>query len=87
MVPVPVFLLLLGLAAVGLGGRWAFNVRGAADAWAERAKVNTELRAAAAGDLGPPRPVWTARRYRVQGARMFACGLVLLAAAFLELWL
>ncbi|NUS80071.1 MAG: hypothetical protein HOV70_28225 [Streptomyces sp.] len=87
MVPVPLLLLLLGLAAVVWGGRFAFNVRGAAVAWAERARVNTELTAAAKNILDPPQTVWTVRRYRMQGARVFVCGLVLLVAAFLEVWL
>lgn len=87
MVPVPVVLLLVGLAATGWGGRLAFNVLGAADVWAERARINTELRAAATGDFSPLDTVWTARRFRIQGARIFAGGLVLLMAAFLKAWL
>ena len=87
MVPVPLLLLLLGLGGVVWGGRFAFNVRGAADAWAERARVNTELMAAAKNILDPPRSMWTVRRYRIQGARVFLAGLVLLVGAFFEVWL
>ncbi|MFF4273017.1 hypothetical protein [Streptomyces sp. NPDC001536] len=87
MVPVPVVLLLVGLAATGWGGRLAFDVRGAADVWAERARINTELRAAATGDFRPLDTVWTARQFRIRGARIFAGGIVLLMAAFLKAWL
>ncbi|MDT7846635.1 hypothetical protein [Streptomyces justiciae] len=83
----PLLLLLLGLGGVVWGGRLAFNVRGAAEASAERARVNTELMAAAKNILDPPRSMWTVRRFRVQGARVFLAGLALLVAAFFEVWL
>lgn len=81
----PVVLLLLGLGGVLWGGRLAFDVRGAAHASAERARLATELNAAAAGNLDPPSNQWTVRRFRLAGARVFAAGLVLLLAGLLEL--
>lgn len=49
--------------------------------------MSTELKAAATGDFSPIDTVWTARRFRIQGVRIFAGGLVLLMAAFLKAWL
>ncbi|KUN26363.1 hypothetical protein AQJ23_14415 [Streptomyces antibioticus] len=65
----------------------AFNVRGAADAWAERARINTELNGAASGDFSRLDTVWTARDYRVRGARNLVGSLIILLIAFLEAWL
>ncbi|WP_329335688.1 hypothetical protein OG866_17230 [Streptomyces sp. NBC_00663] len=87
MVPVSAVLLLLGLAGVVWGGCLALNVRGAADAWAERARINTELTAATTGDFGPLDTVWTARDYRTRGARILALSLVIVLIALLKTWL
>lgn len=82
----PVLLLLIGPVAAVWGGRLAFDVRGAATARAERAKLNRDLAAAAAGDLTAGWfEDWTARHYRRLGAVVCVSGLFLVAGGLLEL--
>lgn len=51
--PIGVLILLavLGAAAVCLGGRWAFNLRGAVDSTLARRRAALELRGQRTGDL------------------------------------
>jgi hypothetical protein len=81
-----VLLLLVGPVAAVWGGLLAFDVRGAATARAERAKLNRDRAAAAAGDLTARWfEDWTARHYRRLGAVIGVSGLFLVASGFLEL--
>lgn len=73
-----VLLLVLGVTATLAGGWVAFDVRGAAgslERWQER---NHELRARATGSFAPPDRWITATGYRLMGALVSLCGLVLL---------
>lgn len=46
-----IFLAALGAAAICIGARWAFNVRGAVDATLARRRASLELRGRRTGDL------------------------------------
>lgn len=85
MLPVSVFLLLLGLAAVVPGGWLALDVRGASAALERYQARNHELRTAAVGDFTPPTKWVTAVGWRFVGGAVCAGGLVLMLIGLTEL--
>jgi len=83
--PLPLFLMLLGLTAL-MGGGWvAFDVRGASAALEAYQERNHELRAAAAGNFTPPDKWINALGYRVLGGVISLCGVILTLAGVAEL--
>ncbi|WP_150210945.1 hypothetical protein [Streptomyces venezuelae] len=75
--PIFVFLLTLGLAALTAGFWVAFDVRGAARSLERYSARNAELRAQAQGRLGPPDRVASAVFFRILAGVVGAAGSVL----------
>ncbi|MFJ6851828.1 hypothetical protein ACIQM3_15050 [Streptomyces sp. NPDC091271] len=77
-----IFIAVLGIAAVGYGGRWAFDLRGAVGGPTTRRRAAPELKAQRTGNLGIAdtdivRPLF----FRLLSSVIAAGGLVLLLAA------
>ncbi|MEU1198540.1 hypothetical protein ABZ446_20170 [Streptomyces sp. NPDC005813] len=83
--PFPLFLMVFGVTAMTGGGWVAFDVRGASAALEAHQQRNHELRAAAAGTFDPPDKWITARGFRVVGAVVGLCGVILVLAGVAEL--
>lgn len=84
--PIGVLILLaaLGFAAVFIGGRLTFNVRGAVDATLARRRAVLELKAQQTGDLGLPE-TWSLSPFffKFLGSVTMVAGLVLLALSLI----
>ncbi|MFE3515741.1 hypothetical protein [Streptomyces sp. NPDC059166] len=75
-----VLIALLGIGAVGYGGRWALDVRGAIDATLARRRAALELKAQQTGNLGLSETDGVGRSYfRYFGIVISTGGLVLVA--------
>ncbi|MGD1219741.1 MULTISPECIES: hypothetical protein [Streptomyces] len=83
--PVPLFLMVLGITAMTGGGWLAFDIRGASAAMEAYQQRNHELRAAAAGTFDPPDKWITARGFRAVGAVVGLCGVFLALAGVAEM--
>ncbi|MFI0965290.1 hypothetical protein ACH4S8_28415 [Streptomyces sp. NPDC021080] len=83
--PVWLFLMVLGLAALVAGGWVALDIRGAAAAMVASQQRGHDLRAAATGDFSPPVRWVTAFGFRAFGAAIGLAGLVLFLGGVLEL--
>ncbi|MFC9296737.1 hypothetical protein ACFTWH_32595 [Streptomyces sp. NPDC057011] len=76
-----IFLLVLSLTGLILGGALALDVRNSATALARRGEANAELRRHSRGHLDAPERTVTAGVFRFLGAAVcLACALLLLVA-------